>query len=114
MQAASNSIYSSDNTNYKISVQYQLVDVVGVDFDDLDDQIREQADPDFYSLNQPKDLGFTHSGQNLGPGIQYELQINGTFHAIGSSLLLDSASFQKSRQDHGYSALNHDRMRTQP
>ena len=47
MQAASNDICSLNNTNYKISVQYQLVDVVGVDFDDLDGQIREQADPDF-------------------------------------------------------------------
>ena len=94
MQEASSSISSSKNRNYKISVQYQLLDVVGVDFDGLDGHGCGQAGLDSWSLNQPRDLGFTHSGQNLGPGIQYELQINGTFRGIGNSIPLNSSSPQ--------------------
>lgn len=47
MQEASSGICSSNDANYKISVQYQLLDFVGIHFDALDGQMCEQADLDF-------------------------------------------------------------------
>jgi hypothetical protein len=66
-------IEDGDN-HYQVSLRYKFIQVVGTD---------SHFDP---STPSTVTSGFTHSGQNLGPGVEYEITISGNVtYKIGTS-----------------------------
>lgn len=61
--------------SYQVSLRYKFIQVVGAD-----------ADVDEYDYRSAAATsGFTHSGQNLGPGVEYEINISGSMTHRGGT-----------------------------
>ena len=70
IQEDSSSGYPSHN-NCKISVEFQFIKKIG--FDQNDQQMSSPS-----QRRNSSDLILSPAGSNLGPGLQYEIQINGS------------------------------------
>lgn len=68
------------NNNYLISMQYKFAGVVG----------EKARGHEYANAAEASSGGFTHSGQNSGPGVEYEVKISGSMKRIGSTANLNA------------------------